>query len=192
MVIQRLVRILYTSNPSLIKKDFTSILLNAEKYPFTVSPVPPEEGKGYYVSSPYFPGILVAAATIDAAVQEFQTVLADVICDAVENERPLPAVPKDDYSGKLSLRLSTSLHRQLAERAREEGVSINALIIQYIAQGLGGPQVVYLPAKERFTSSVSPNFSSAASHSSRRSDLTVYSSNNASPSTALHDELLEM
>mgnify|MGYP000056642517 FL=1 len=164
----------------------------AEKYPFTVSPVPPEEGKGYYVSSSYFPGILVDEETIDAAVQEFQTVLADVICDAVENERPLPAVPKDDYSGKLSLRLSTSLHRQLAERAREEGVSINALIIQYIAQGLGGPQVVYLPAKERFTSSVNPNFSSAASHSSRRSNFTVYSSNNASPSTALHDELLEM
>lgn len=66
----------------------------AEKYPFTVSPVPSEEGKGYYVSSPYFPGILVDEETIDAAVQEFQTVLADVICDAVENGQPLPIISK--------------------------------------------------------------------------------------------------
>ena len=41
------------------------------------------------------------------------------------------------YSGKWVLHTPKSLHRSLAERARQEGVSLNALAVAMLAQGLG-------------------------------------------------------
>lgn len=38
---------------------------------------------------------------------------------------PPPIIPADDYSGRVTLRLSKSLHRALAEMADDEGVSLN-------------------------------------------------------------------
>jgi predicted HicB family RNase H-like nuclease len=38
---------------------------------------------------------------------------------------PLPFVPADNYSGRVTLRLSKSLHRALAKAASSEGVSLN-------------------------------------------------------------------
>jgi predicted HicB family RNase H-like nuclease len=38
---------------------------------------------------------------------------------------PLPIVPADDYSGRVTLRLPKSLHRALAKAANNEGVSLN-------------------------------------------------------------------
>lgn len=38
---------------------------------------------------------------------------------------PLPIVPADDYSGRVTLRLPKSLHRALAKAASSEGVSLN-------------------------------------------------------------------
>ncbi|MGZ8220943.1 MAG: toxin-antitoxin system HicB family antitoxin [Methylobacter sp.] len=38
---------------------------------------------------------------------------------------PEPIIPADDFSGRLTLRLSKSLHRALAKAAKNEGVSLN-------------------------------------------------------------------
>jgi predicted HicB family RNase H-like nuclease len=38
---------------------------------------------------------------------------------------PPPIIPADDYSGRVTLRLSKSLHRVLAKTADDEGVSLN-------------------------------------------------------------------
>jgi predicted HicB family RNase H-like nuclease len=38
---------------------------------------------------------------------------------------PPPIVPADDYSGRVTLRLSKNLHRALAKMADDEGVSLN-------------------------------------------------------------------
>ena len=38
---------------------------------------------------------------------------------------PVPMVPADDYSGRVTLRLAKSLHRSLAQAADREGVSLN-------------------------------------------------------------------
>jgi predicted RNase H-like HicB family nuclease len=45
---------------------------------------------------------------------------------------PLPSMP-EEFSGKFIVRVSRSLHRALAESARDEGVSLN----QYVATLLG-------------------------------------------------------
>lgn len=38
---------------------------------------------------------------------------------------PVPIIPADDYSGRVTLRLAKSLHRALDRAAKEEGVSLN-------------------------------------------------------------------
>lgn len=40
-----------------------------------------------------------------------------------------------DFSGRLGLHLPTLLHQKLSETARQEGVSLNTLMISYLAAG---------------------------------------------------------
>lgn len=42
------------------------------------------------------------------------------------------------YSGKVNLRMSRSLHRDLSEMAKREGVSLNQLATTILARGVGG------------------------------------------------------
>lgn len=45
---------------------------------------------------------------------------------------PPPHVPADDFSGRVTLRLSRSLHRALAEEADHEGVSLNQHLVNIL------------------------------------------------------------
>jgi hypothetical protein len=47
--------------------------------------------------------------------------------------------PSADLSGRLVVRLPKSVHRELAQRAAEEGVSLNQLILSYVSRCLGAP-----------------------------------------------------
>ena len=42
---------------------------------------------------------------------------------------PLPTRPQDQYSGRVTLRIPKSLHRELASAAEEEGVSLNQHLV---------------------------------------------------------------
>lgn len=55
-----------------------------------------------------------------------------------EDGRPLPKPEfETPYSGNLSLRLGSDLHRRVAERAEIEGTSINSYLQTAIAHYLG-------------------------------------------------------
>lgn len=41
---------------------------------------------------------------------------------------------KSGYSGKISLRVPKSLHRDLAQKAKDEGISLNQLILYKLAK----------------------------------------------------------
>ena len=63
------------------------------------------------------------------------------------HEAGLPIPTEDvidnyDYSGKLSARLTKSLHRKLAELAVKEGVSINQCIVEAVATYVDRKSVV--------------------------------------------------
>ena len=42
-------------------------------------------------------------------------------------------------SGKIVARVPKTIHAQLTTRARAEGVSLNTLVLAFIAEGLGRP-----------------------------------------------------
>lgn len=55
--------------------------------------------------------------------------------EVAEAEAELP--PVRSYSGKVNLRMPKSLHRDLARRAQEEGVSLNQMIVTTLARSVG-------------------------------------------------------
>jgi antitoxin HicB len=59
------------------------------------------------------------------ALRNAQEVLAMLIESAEERGEPMPEPQHHSYSGKLQLRLPTSLHCRLAREAEREGVSLN-------------------------------------------------------------------
>lgn len=46
---------------------------------------------------------------------------------------PVPSVPVDDYSGRVTLRLPKSLHQVVAETAESEGISLNQHLVGVIS-----------------------------------------------------------
>ena len=71
---------------------------------------------------------------------EERTCLAEMTRKGTLKARKLP-VPAPNSggiaSGKFIARVPKTVHAQLATRARAEGVSLNTLVLTFIAQGLG-------------------------------------------------------
>ncbi len=91
---------------------------------------------GWLLRIPELSGCMAAADTFQEAFELLKEAKEAWIA-AAENSGesiPRPVASKHDYSGKFTLRISRSLHRELAEKAEAEGVSLN----QYCTHLLSG------------------------------------------------------
>ena len=105
-------------------------------YPIVVRPLTEDEGGGYLAEVPDLPGCMSDGETPEAAIRHAAEAIQDWIAAMRDAGRPIPDATSP-YSGKWQMRVPRSLHRRLAERARAEGVSLNALASTLIAEGLG-------------------------------------------------------
>jgi predicted RNase H-like HicB family nuclease len=78
----------------------------------------------YLATIPAWNNVRTHGASIEEASRNAHEVLAMLIEDARKSKLPVPE-PQRRYSGKLQLRLPTSLHQRLAREAEREGVSLN-------------------------------------------------------------------
>ncbi|HMX16954.1 MAG TPA: type II toxin-antitoxin system HicB family antitoxin [Rhodocyclaceae bacterium] len=130
-------------NESVVKK----IARRAPPHPFedyahVISPLAEDEGGGYLITFPDLPGCMSDGATEDEAVAQGREAFEAWISARLDAGKP---VPEPAYrpertppaSGRFVTRLPKSVHAQLAERAKAEGVSLNTLVITFIAEGLG-------------------------------------------------------
>src|SRR5439155_5458119 len=110
------------------------------EYRFTVRPLTEDEGGGYLIEFPDWPGCVSDGETIEEALANGEDAKRCWIAAMNEAGRPIPppsVEPAEGYSGKWQLRAPKSLHRRLAERAKREGVSLNTLAVPLLAEGLG-------------------------------------------------------
>ena len=114
-----------------------------EAYTQVISPLPSEEGGGFLISFPDLPGCMSDGETIEEAVHNGRDAFLAWISAQADMGREIPRpsyrVPETEppMSGKFVQRVPKSLHAKLAVLARQEGVSLNTLVLTFIAEGVG-------------------------------------------------------
>ncbi|MFC1951199.1 type II toxin-antitoxin system HicB family antitoxin [Chloroflexota bacterium] len=105
------------------------------KLPYTAVLEKWDDGNGeYWVARVIeLPHCLIHGDTPAEAASEIEDVKRDWIQSNLERGIKIPEPTSKKYSGKLSLRIPTSLHEIISRRAALEGVSIN----QYMTAALG-------------------------------------------------------
>jgi antitoxin HicB len=95
-----------------------------------------EEDKGFIAVAPDLPGCSAFGDTEEDAVREIRTAQELWLDVAREEERPIPKPSSEiGFSGKILLRTPRTLHQTLMARAKEEGVSLNQLILYLLSAG---------------------------------------------------------
>jgi predicted HicB family RNase H-like nuclease len=83
-----------------------------------------------------FPSLSWLASAQLEALQGLEGLLGDVIADMEEQGEQVPQpIAERSYSGKFNLRVGESLHRELAVRAAEDGMSLNQYVLRKLTAG---------------------------------------------------------
>lgn len=89
----------------------------------------------FIASCPEFPLLSAHGDTKEEAASEFQIVLEMAIDSYIEDKIELPKPRTSlNYSGQFRIRMPKSLHRDLAETALKEGVSLNSYTVSVISE----------------------------------------------------------
>jgi predicted RNase H-like HicB family nuclease len=97
-----------------------------------------EEDEAYIANCPEFPGLLAHGGTPEEAIAEAQIALEGVIAVYEDSGMELPEPQtRQEYSGQFRVRIPKTLHRQAAEMAAQEHVSLNAFVATAIAARVG-------------------------------------------------------
>lgn len=111
-------------------------------YDLKISALSEEDGGGFMAEIPNLPGCCSDGETINEAVANLMEAKKEWMLLALERgiDIPLPQTvlhSGNDYSGKFTLRVPKSLHKELAERAIKEEVSLNQYLNNLISYQLG-------------------------------------------------------
>jgi antitoxin HicB len=90
---------------------------------------------GFLAMAPELPGCVTAGETEAEALELLHDAMMLWMTSALEDDQTIPD-PAGQTSGRMLLRMPSSLHRRLLERAEVEGVSANQLAVTLLARGL--------------------------------------------------------
>lgn len=99
-----------------------------------------EEDKGYIAVIPDLPGSSAFGDTPEKALKKIK-IVEKMWLEAAAKEGmniPTPSTEKQ-YSGRILARTPKTLHKQLAELAEEEGVSLNQLLVFLLSEAVKNP-----------------------------------------------------
>ena len=101
--------------------------LNEDRYTYRITWS--EDDKEYVGLCLEFPSLSWLAKSQEAALRGIRKVVADAVKDMRNNgeEIPVPLAGRS-FSGRFLVRVPPRVHRELAMKAAEEGVSLNRLV----------------------------------------------------------------
>lgn len=103
------------------------------EYPFVVVAHPDGD---YVISFPDLPGCMTqveSIADVGPMAEDVRTLWIETAYDHGITIPP-PSYP-EEYSGKFNLRLPRSLHRSLAEAAKQDSISLNQYVVSLLSRG---------------------------------------------------------
>lgn len=104
------------------------------KLPYKLEIVPDMDEGGFVARYPELPGCITVGDTLEAVVKNVNDAKIEWITAALEEGNTIPEPSSyDDYSGQFKLRLPKSLHKLLADRSKEEGVSMNQYCVYLLS-----------------------------------------------------------
>ena len=120
-----------------MKKDLDYYL--SLPYRIEVVPIPPEEGGGYMATLPEIGRMAITGdgETPEEAIRDLEKQQRERFAEYLEKGVRIPeSAPREQYSGRLMLRMPKNLHRDLAAQARENAVSLNQFVTYLLGRGL--------------------------------------------------------
>jgi antitoxin HicB len=102
---------------------------------FEIRPLTEDEGGGYLIEFPDYPGCMADGETPEAAIAEGRDALVSYVATLRELDRPMPFATKGPTQ-ILDEPITTSVRKALAKRAVAEGISVGALVAKLLAEGL--------------------------------------------------------
>ena len=104
---------------------------------YRVEIVEGEDTDGYVLHCPELPGCITCGETVQEGLEMLEDAKKCWFTACLEDGVPIPEPTRlEDYSGQFKLRLPKSLHKQLAQRSSEEGVSMNQYCVYLLSKGL--------------------------------------------------------
>lgn len=104
--------------------------------PYRLELVPDLDEGGFVASYPDLPGCITCGESIETVVANAVDAKREWLIAALEDGLDIPTPDiLENYSGQFKLRIPKSLHRQLAEQSKREGISMNQYCLYLLAQG---------------------------------------------------------
>ena len=108
------------------------------KLPYTIILERHDDQGTYWVARvAELPHCLIHGDTAEEAIREIEEVKVDWIKSNLEDGLPVPEPTSTNYSGQIRVRMPPSLHQLLAQRASNEGVSLNQYMVAGLARAVG-------------------------------------------------------
>lgn len=118
-----------------MKKDLDYYLRLS--YEIVIRRLEEEEGGGWLATIPDLPGCMSDGESVEEAVKNLEDAKRAWLATALEAGRDIPEPNREEFSGKFVVRIPKTLHRDLAARAKKEGVSLNQMVVYLLAHSLG-------------------------------------------------------
>jgi len=100
-----------------------------------------EEGTGYVLHCPELKGCITSTDSIEQGFEMIEDAKKSWFTACLEDGIHIPE-PNNEYSGQYKLRMPKSLHRTLAERSRQEGISMNQYCIYLLSSGTNDTRLI--------------------------------------------------
>jgi predicted RNase H-like HicB family nuclease len=110
------------------------------KLNYRVEVIEDKEEGGYALSCPELKGCMTCADTLEQGFAMIEDAKKNWFAACIQDGIPIPE-PNDiqAYSGQFKLRIPKSLHKQLTERSRQEGISMNQYCLYLLSNGVNAP-----------------------------------------------------
>lgn len=103
--------------------------------PYTIMLKKYPEG-GYFAEIKELPGCMTEADTQEEALMMIEDAMKGWIELALEDGGSIPEPVEENYSGKILLRAPKSLHKELMDKAKSEGVSLNQYLVYQLSKSV--------------------------------------------------------